>query len=60
FSPVEVGGEKIKVERRQVAIVPGYTFTNYKLQGQTLEYIIMDLTKPPAITIQCICHTFKK
>ncbi|KAF8810921.1 hypothetical protein BYT27DRAFT_7090817, partial [Phlegmacium glaucopus] len=42
------GGEKIKVERRQVAIVPGYAFTNYKLQGQTLEYIIVDLAKPPS------------
>ena len=40
-------GEKIRLERRQVAIVPGYTFTDYKAQGQMLECVIIDTSKPP-------------
>jgi hypothetical protein len=52
--PTKVGfsitGEegKIKLERRQIAIVPGYAFTDYKAQGQTLEYVIVDISKPPS------------
>lgn len=42
-----VEGEKIKMERAQVAIVPGYAFTDYKAQGQTLECVIIDISKPP-------------
>lgn len=44
---VDVGGEKVKLERRQLAIVPGYAFTDYKAQGQTMEYVIVDISKPP-------------
>ena len=44
---VEVEGGKVKVERRQLAIVPGYAFTDYKAQGQTMEYVIVDISKPP-------------
>ncbi|KAF8811231.1 hypothetical protein BYT27DRAFT_7208658 [Phlegmacium glaucopus] len=45
---VEVDGQKVKIERRQIAIVPGYAFTDYKAQGQTLEYVIVDIAKPPS------------
>jgi hypothetical protein len=38
---------KIRMERRQIAIVPGYAFTDYKAQGQTLECVIIDISKPP-------------
>lgn len=44
---VSVEGEKTKLERRQVAIVPGYAFTDYKAQGQTLECVIIDISRPP-------------
>ncbi|KAF8799801.1 hypothetical protein BYT27DRAFT_7067086, partial [Phlegmacium glaucopus] len=45
---VEVDGGKVKIERSQLAIVPGYAFTDYKAQGQTLEYVIVDIAKPPS------------
>jgi PIF1-like helicase len=45
---VEVDGRKVKLERRQLAVVPGYAFTDYKAQGQTLEYVIIDISKPPS------------
>ncbi|KAF8817657.1 hypothetical protein BYT27DRAFT_7074195 [Phlegmacium glaucopus] len=44
---VEVEGEQVKLERRQIAIVPGYAFTDYKAQGQTMECVIVDIAKPP-------------
>ena len=25
----------------------GYTFTDYKSQGQTIEYVIIDIGRPP-------------
>ncbi|KAF8810463.1 hypothetical protein BYT27DRAFT_7281083 [Phlegmacium glaucopus] len=45
---VEVEGEKIRLERRQIAIVPGYMFMDYKAQGQTMECVIVDILKPPS------------
>jgi len=40
-------GEKFKVNRRQYATTAGYAFTDYKSQGQTIEYVIIDIGKPP-------------
>ena len=40
-------GKKVKVVRRQYAMTVGYTFTDYKSQGQTIEYVIIDIGKPP-------------
>lgn len=37
-----------KIRRRQLAITPGYAFTDYKSQGQTIEYVIIDIGKPPS------------
>ena len=45
---VEVNSEKVKMERRQLGIVPAYAFTDYKSQGQTMEYVIVDISKPPS------------
>ena len=45
---VDIEGGKVKIERWQLAIVPGYAFTDYKAQGQTMEYIIVDISKPPS------------
>ena len=44
---VDVAGGKVKLERRQLAIVPGYAFMDYKAQGQTMECVIVDISKPP-------------
>jgi hypothetical protein len=45
---VDVDGKKMRLERRQLAIVPGYAFTDYKAQGQTMECVIVDISKPPS------------
>ncbi|KAF8803428.1 hypothetical protein BYT27DRAFT_7226051 [Phlegmacium glaucopus] len=45
---IDVDGKKIKLERRQIAIVPGYAFTDYKSQGQTMECVIVDISRPPS------------
>ncbi|KAF9530311.1 hypothetical protein CPB83DRAFT_851369, partial [Crepidotus variabilis] len=34
------------VTRRQLALTAAYAFTDYKSQGQTIEYIMIDLAKP--------------
>jgi hypothetical protein len=44
---IDVEGRKVKLERRQLGIVPAYAFTDYKSQGQTMEYVIVDISKPP-------------
>ncbi|KAJ3567668.1 hypothetical protein NP233_g6215 [Leucocoprinus birnbaumii] len=36
-----------KVSRRQFALTQAYAFTDYKSQGQTLPYVIVDLAPPP-------------
>ncbi|KAJ7666329.1 hypothetical protein B0H17DRAFT_1019165 [Mycena rosella] len=30
-----------------MAMTPGYAFTDYKSQGQTIEYVLVDLEPPP-------------
>jgi len=34
--------------RRQLALTPGYAFTDYKSQGQTIEYVLIDISQPPS------------
>ena len=36
------------VDREQISLTPAYTFTNFKSQGQTIENVVVDLTKPPS------------
>jgi len=39
-----IGGKKgVKVTRRQLPLTPGYAFTDHKSQGQTLEYVLVDI-----------------
>ena len=45
---VEVEGLKVNLERRQLALVAGYAFTDYKAQGQTMGCVIVDISKPPS------------
>ena len=40
--------KKFGVKRRQLPITAGYAFTDYKSQGQTIEYVIIDIGKPPS------------
>ena len=47
FTVTSKSGKKTKITRRQFAMTAGYAFTDYKLQGQTIEYVIIDISKPP-------------
>lgn len=40
-----------KITRHQYAMTAGYAFTDYKSQGQTIEYVIIDIGKPPTGTL---------
>jgi hypothetical protein len=40
--------EKCTILREQFALTPAYAFTDYKSQGQTIENVIVDLTRPPS------------
>ncbi len=44
-------GSTTHVHRRQLALTPAYAFTHHKCQGQTIEYVIVDLGKPPSGTL---------
>ncbi|KAF8829472.1 hypothetical protein HHX47_DHR3001033 [Lentinula edodes] len=39
-------GSRRTISRMQTAITPGYAFTDYKGQGQTMEHVIVDLRAP--------------
>ncbi|GAW02204.1 ATP-dependent DNA helicase PIF1 [Lentinula edodes] len=43
--PVNETGSRT-ITRRQLALTPGYAFTDLKSQGQTIEYVIVDLASP--------------
>lgn len=47
FAVVGRSGKKFKISRSQYAMTAGYAFTDYKSQGQTIEYVIIDIGKPP-------------
>jgi ATP-dependent exoDNAse (exonuclease V) alpha subunit len=47
FTATGRAGQKFRVTRWQYAMTAGYAFTNYKSQGQTIEYVIIDIGKPP-------------
>ena len=40
-------GKKYKLKGHQYAMTPGYAYTDYKLQSQTIKYVIIDIGKPP-------------
>lgn len=52
---VEVEGADVErrrlkktVHRRQLPITPAYAFTDYRSQGQTIPYVIVDIARPPS------------
>jgi len=44
---IKFDGQEESVRRRQYAMTAGYAFTDYKAQGQTIEYVIIDIAQPP-------------
>jgi hypothetical protein len=40
-------GKNIVLWREQLPLTPAYAFTNYRSQGQTLPYVLIDLATPP-------------
>ena len=36
------------VQRRQFPLTAGYAFTDYRLQGQTIMYVLVDIASPPS------------
>lgn len=47
FNISTTGKPKTKITRRQYPITPAYAFTDHKAQGQTIEYVIVDIGKVP-------------
>lgn len=50
-------GKKKTIKRRQLAMTPAYAFTDWKAQGQTMEYVIVDLAEPKVNTLDGF-HTY--
>ncbi|KAJ7205933.1 P-loop containing nucleoside triphosphate hydrolase protein [Mycena rebaudengoi] len=44
-------GKKTLIHRRQFGLTAAYAFTDYKSQGQTLEYVLVDLEPPPSFQL---------
>jgi len=42
---------RTEVSRRQLPITPGYAYTDYRAQGQTLSCIIVDIGPPPSFEL---------
>ena len=45
----QVGGKYVKrsVSQRQFPMTPAYTFTDYRSQGQTIPFVMVDIATPP-------------
>ena len=50
ISLLTTNNEKIRrtIQRRQFPMTLGYAFTDYRSQGQTMPYVIIDIAKPPS------------
>ncbi|PSS19942.1 hypothetical protein PHLCEN_2v3115 [Hermanssonia centrifuga] len=47
INPKTGKGIQRTVHRRQYPITPAYAFTDYRAQGQTLPYVLVDIASPP-------------
>jgi ATP-dependent exoDNAse (exonuclease V) alpha subunit len=47
FTISTTGKPRTKIHRRQYPLTPAYAFTDHKAQGQTLEYVIVDIGPVP-------------
>lgn len=48
FSVELSDGRQRNIIRSQLAVTPGYGFTDFRAQGQTIQYVIVDLADPPS------------
>ena len=44
---IRVRGKSQTVTRTQFPITPAYSFTDYRAQGQTIPYVVVDIASPP-------------
>ena len=44
---IKVGGKSRTVTRTQFPITGAYSFTDYRAQGQTIPYVVIDIVSPP-------------
>jgi ATP-dependent exoDNAse (exonuclease V) alpha subunit len=49
FNVTSRTSRKVKITRSQYAMTAGYAFTDYKSQGQTIEYVIIDIGEPTGL-----------
>lgn len=42
------GGRRITLYREQLPLTPAYSFTDYRSQGQSIPYVIIDIVTPPS------------
>ena len=47
---IDVNGKTVQrtVQRRQFPLTAAYAFTDYRSQGQTIPYVIVDIASPPS------------
>ena len=45
---IRVGGKSRTVTRAQFPITGAYSFTDYRAQGQTIPYVVVDIASPPS------------
>lgn len=45
---VKMGSDFISVSRTQLPLTPAYAFTDYRVQGQTIRPVIIDIGHPPS------------
>ena len=50
---IRVRGKTHTVTRARFPITGAYAFTDYRVQGQTIPYVVVDIASPP--TLQHLC-----
>ena len=55
--PTVVKNRTYNITRRQLALTPGYAFTDYKSQAQTIENVWIDIGQPPGDRFLHSTHT---
>ncbi|KAL4064181.1 hypothetical protein V8B97DRAFT_1323496 [Scleroderma yunnanense] len=52
--------QKQSVKQRQFAIMAACAFTDHCSQGQTLQYVVVNITSPPTELVQPLCRINSK
>ncbi|OBZ68217.1 ATP-dependent DNA helicase PIF6 [Grifola frondosa] len=45
---IDANEPKLTIKRRQMPMTAAYAFTDYRAQGQTIPYVIVDIASPPS------------